>query len=55
MKIDLLYVEHVIETADIILSYTNDVSLENFSNNRMLCDAVMRNLQILPELTQRYL
>jgi uncharacterized protein with HEPN domain len=53
MKSDLLYVEHVIETVDIIFSYTRGVSLEGFLDNRMLCDAVMRNLQILSESTQK--
>jgi uncharacterized protein with HEPN domain len=53
MKSDLLYVDHVIETANVIASYLFDVSLESFLDNRMLCDAVMRNLQILSESTQK--
>ena len=53
MKGDLLYVDHVIETADVIASYLSEVSLERFLDNRMLCDAVMRNLQILSESTQK--
>ncbi|MDR1334004.1 MAG: DUF86 domain-containing protein, partial [Holosporaceae bacterium] len=53
MKNDLLYVNHVVETAEIIMSYVNEVSLDDFLENRMLCDAVMRNLQILSESTQK--
>ncbi|MDR0633046.1 MAG: DUF86 domain-containing protein [Holosporales bacterium] len=53
MKGDLLYVEHVVETIDVIFSYIGSVSFEGFLNNNMLCDAVMRNLQILSESTQK--
>ncbi|MDR0942322.1 MAG: DUF86 domain-containing protein [Holosporales bacterium] len=53
MKNDLLYVDHVIETADKIASYIENISRENFLENDMLCDAVMRNLQILSESTQK--
>lgn len=45
--------DHVIETIDVIVSYLAGVSLECFLDNRMLCDAVMRNLQILSESTQK--
>ncbi|MDR3155739.1 MAG: DUF86 domain-containing protein [Holosporaceae bacterium] len=52
MKNDLFYLNHVVETAEIITFYANEVSLDDFLKNRMLCDAVMRNLQILSESTQ---
>jgi uncharacterized protein with HEPN domain len=53
MKSDLLYINHVIEVADAVASYIKDVTPEDFSKNRMLYDAVMRNLQILSESTQK--
>ncbi|GHU16029.1 DUF86 domain-containing protein [Alphaproteobacteria bacterium] len=53
MKSDLLYISHIIETADVVASYIEGVSVEDFLNDRKLCDAVMRNLQILSESTQK--
>jgi uncharacterized protein with HEPN domain len=53
MKNDLLYINHIIETVQIIESYIVGISLDDFIGNRMLCDAVLRNLQILSESTQK--
>jgi uncharacterized protein with HEPN domain len=53
MKDDALYCNHVIETIAVIFSYTENISREDFLENKMLTDAVMRNLQILSESTQK--
>jgi uncharacterized protein with HEPN domain len=53
VKNDLLYVKHVTETAEVITSYVLGVSPDDFLENKMLCDAVLRNLQILSESTQK--
>jgi uncharacterized protein with HEPN domain len=38
---------------DVIFSYTKNISRKDFLENKMLTDAVMRNLQILSESTQK--
>ncbi|MDR1234404.1 MAG: DUF86 domain-containing protein [Holosporales bacterium] len=53
MKGDALYIAHIMEVAEVIESYVSGVSLDDFLENRMLCDAVLRNLQILSESTQK--
>jgi uncharacterized protein with HEPN domain len=53
MKDDALYCNHVIEIIDVIFSYTKNISQKDFLENKMLIDAIMRNLQILSESTQK--
>lgn len=53
IKSDDLYVSHVLESIELIESYTKRVDFEEFLSNRMMYDAVVRNLQILAESTQR--
>ncbi|GHT91083.1 DUF86 domain-containing protein [Alphaproteobacteria bacterium] len=53
MKDDLLYIDHVIETSETIASYIADVLFDDFESNGMLYDAVIRNLQVLSESTQK--
>ena len=53
VKGDLLYVEHVIESIQTIKSYIADVTYDDFGSNHMMYDAVIRNLQILAESTQK--
>ena len=52
-KNDLLYVDHILDTSSMVGSYTKDISLEEFIKNSMIYDAVVRNLQILAESTQK--
>lgn len=52
-KSDLLYINHVIESIEKIGRYVSDKTLLNFRSDSMLYDAVIRNLQILAESTQK--
>lgn len=53
MKDDRLYRYHIIESIDKITSYVDGVSRDEFLNSTMIQDAVLRNLQVLAESTQR--
>ncbi|GHU16174.1 DUF86 domain-containing protein [Alphaproteobacteria bacterium] len=53
MKDDLLYIDHVIETSEIVASYVAGVSFDDFESKGMLYDAVIRNMQIMSESTQK--
>lgn len=50
---DLLYVNHVIESIEKIELYISSCDYSEFCSNAMLYDAVIRNLQILAESTQK--
>ncbi len=50
---DLLYVNHVIESIEKIETYISGCDYSEFCVNAMLYDAVIRNLQILAESTQK--
>ena len=53
MKDNALYIIHIKECLDRISTYLNGVNKEYFLANTMLQDAVIRNLQVLSESTQR--
>lgn len=53
MKDDTLYLVHIYESIVRIETYLRGVSLEQFSEDSLTQDAVLRNLQILAESTQR--
>ncbi|NTV15359.1 MAG: DUF86 domain-containing protein [Desulfobulbaceae bacterium] len=53
MKDDGLYRIHIQECIARIESYTKGIEFERFSKSPMVQDAVLRNLQILAESTQR--
>jgi uncharacterized protein with HEPN domain len=53
MKDDKLYLIHIIECIDRIESYLQEADKETFINTPLVQDAVIRNLQILAESTQR--
>jgi uncharacterized protein with HEPN domain len=42
-----------LETSESISSYIRGVSLKDFTENRMIYDAVVRNLQVMAESTQK--
>lgn len=52
MKDDRLYIEHVLECIDRILNYCRDGEAV-FFRSELIQDAVLRNLQVLAESTQR--
>lgn len=53
MKDDKLYLIHIGECIDRIESYTQGMAKEAFLASSLVQDAVIRNLQILAESTQR--
>ncbi|SHN92259.1 hypothetical protein BHECKSOX_443 [Bathymodiolus heckerae thiotrophic gill symbiont] len=52
MKDDMVYLEHIIDCIDRIEEYTESDQF-TFMNSSMVQDAVIRNLQILSESTQK--
>jgi uncharacterized protein with HEPN domain len=53
MKDDRLYLIHIIESIDKIEAYMAELDFTAFIKNTMVQDAVLRNLQVLAESTQR--
>ncbi len=53
MKDDKLYLIHIDECIERIESYIKDIDKKAFMNSTLIQDAVVRNLQIMSESTQR--
>ena len=53
MKDDRLYLIHLSESIDKIESYIGGLDFASFMQNLLVQDAVLRNLQVLAESTQR--
>jgi len=53
MKDDRLYLIHIKECIERIESYTGNADKRKFLDSTLLQDAVIRNLQVLAESTQR--
>jgi uncharacterized protein with HEPN domain len=53
MKNDLTYIEHINECIDKIKRFTSQLTLENFNNNEMVQDAVIRNIEIIGEAAKQ--
>jgi len=53
MKDDVLYLIHISECIDKINSYMAGVDCDSFMRQGIVQDAVLRNLQLLAESTQR--
>ena len=53
MKSDILYTIHIRECIDRIQDYTAEIDQEQFMASSLIQDAVLRNLQVLAESTQR--
>jgi uncharacterized protein with HEPN domain len=53
MKDDRLYLIHIKECIERIESYLGDADKKEFLNSTMMQDAIIRNLQVLAESTQR--
>ena len=53
MKDDTLYIIHIKECIEKIESFVSGLNQDSFRNNEMVQDAVLRNLQVLAESTQR--
>ena len=53
MKTDTLYQIHIRECIDRIQSYVKGIDQNQFAASSLIQDAVLRNLQVLAESTQR--
>ncbi|HBG26106.1 MAG: hypothetical protein A2Y10_00500 [Planctomycetes bacterium GWF2_41_51] len=53
MKDNKLYLIHIMECIEHIESYTENVDKEGFLKSSLIQDAVIRNLQVMAESTQR--
>lgn len=53
MKDDKIYIEHILQSIDRIQSYLSGKDHQSFSNDFMLQDAVVRQLEIIGEVTKR--
>ncbi len=52
-KNTMLYVQHIIESIALIDKFLDQISKEEFIKDRMRYDAVLYNLQIMAESTQK--
>lgn len=53
MKSDLVYLGHILQSVQDILDYTKGIDETAFLSNKMLRDAVIRNLEIIGEATKK--
>ncbi len=51
-KDDTVFIKHILDAIDLIRSYLKDKSYEEFETNRMLQDAVIREIEIIGEATK---
>jgi len=49
----LVYIDHILESITKIEEYTSNLSKEEFFNNELIQDAVIRKLEIVGEATKR--
>lgn len=48
-----IYLQHIVDCMDSIQSYAGGMSKEDFLNNKMVQDAVIRNLEIIGEAAKQ--
>ncbi|MFW5760342.1 MAG: DUF86 domain-containing protein [Cyclobacteriaceae bacterium] len=53
MKDDSLYIDHILQSINNIFEYTKGLSVQDFSDNKMVQDAVIRNFEIIGEATKK--
>ena len=51
-KDDMFYLQHILDSIDIISEYISGKEYEDFISDRMLQDAVIRELEIIGEATK---
>jgi uncharacterized protein with HEPN domain len=52
-KDNIIYIEHIKTCAEKILFYTNNLNEQQFLQNELVQDAVIRNLEIIGEATKK--
>jgi len=45
--------EHILESIDNVIEFTRDVSFENFTNNKILRFAIVKNIEIIGEASYK--
>ena len=53
MKDDLAFIEHILLCIDKIQEYTKNLTAQEFNNNELFQDAVIRNIEIIGEATKK--
>jgi uncharacterized protein with HEPN domain len=53
MKDDLAFIEHILLSIDKIQEYTKNLTSQEFNNNELIQDAVIRNIEIIGEATKK--
>lgn len=52
-KNPVIYIEHIKECIDRILTYTDRIEEKSFLQNKLLQDAVIRNFEVIGEATKK--
>lgn len=52
VKDDLAYIEHILDCIRKIKKYLKDMSLKEFSDNELVQDAIVRNIEIIGEASK---
>ena len=52
-KSNILYMNHILNSIQLILNYTEGMSENDFLNNQLVEDAVVRNFEIIGEATKK--
>ncbi len=53
MKDDLVYVEHVLRCIEKVQGYTKTLTAQDFNENELIQDAVIRNIEIIGEAAKK--
>ena len=53
MKDDSFYIDHILQSVDNILEYTKELTKKDFSKNKLVQDAVIRNFEIIGKATKK--
>jgi uncharacterized protein with HEPN domain len=53
MKDDLVFIDHILLCIEKIQDYTIDLSQEDFNDNELVQDAVIRNIEIIGEASKK--
>lgn len=53
MKSDSVFILHIVDSIDQIMEYTDGLSGDEFKNNRLVQDAVIRNFEIIGEASKQ--
>ena len=53
IKDDLAYIEHILDCIRKINEFSNGLSLQEFKANEMVQDAIIRNIEIIGEVSKK--